>query len=1055
MASDFSDLWSSSAPKNKPPTLGSAASTSSTQSTRPNGQNSAMGYGKPDVFALLASSSPAATNRNAASSASLSSQGGSINTSRMGTPSLPSQGSRTSTPSLRTPGSTAPGGGGDAFSDLFSASTTSKNTNMTLADRLAQEQKGRTSGMGTMGRTGLNSSLSNSSASQASSSDAWAGLDSLAGGSSGLGVGIQPKPAASSTPTLRTGHTTAKSTIVDDDDWGLGDFGSSSTAKPTKSTATPVVAPTKPATSSASLSSKPKSLWDLDDFAAPSPVSASTSSHIKPTQTAQPVSRTGSSQSYNKPKPQADDFGIFNSPDDDFDFGNREDGYRQPGKGKAGRGGGLLDFDEDDDDGGGDIFLSDARAPERGGDADDILGMLAKPVEEVKTTARAPPPPAARRSPPTHSSTPRAQSGRAPSPPPHLIGQLVEMGFPIVDARTALLITMKSDGSGFDVEAAAENLLGGQSSDDRGASTVRREERPPQRVVEEAPRGPPKGRREREREREERERRKQREQDGDDVVTDIQLQADKLLAQASEIGLNVFSKASAFWKEGKEKVVKAYEERSASAEGSQRPQRGPGRVDGRPKWMVKDDDEHDREEVFDSSFKDDISPPNSAKAMFGERGPPRRADKARRPSPPRQQHAQRHTPEPEIDLFGAAEPAPSSSRAPPPNRRPQAPSRTSSLTTPEAPPPPPLRSLVSAPTSSISSALRHRTSGTEAFKLGQFGTAVEAYTLAIQSLPAGHLLLIPLYNNRALARLKTGEHKAAGEDAGRVISLVIGEAVAEESFDPTAGDAAASSAKAGSWTPASEHPSILQAAQAKANGGGWEHPQGLGVDLVDGFLKAVKRRAEAWEGREKWKEAGRDWEVLAGAMWVGEAVKKEAVRGAGRCRNMASGGGSAGPSSNGGLGGSGGSASARPAVKPKPKPKPVPVQTSNEPSAALLAHQETTRQAEEEDTQKHVLKDAVDAKIAAWRTGKETNIRALLASLDLVLWEELLRGVKIGGLSELVMPAQVKKGYVKAIARVHPDKLNTSNSTLEQRMLANSVFGTLNEAWIAFQATQK
>ena len=30
-------------------------------------------------------------------------------------------------------------------------------------------------------------------------------------------------------------------------------------------------------------------------------------------------------------------------------------------------------------------------------------------------------------------------------------------------------------------------------------------------------------------------------------------------------------------------------------------------------------------------------------------------------------------------------------------------------------------------------------------------------------------------------------------------------------------------------------------------------------------------------------------------------------------------------------------------------------------------------------------------------------------------------------------------------------QLNTSNSTVEQRMLANSVFATLSEAWIAFQ----
>ena len=55
---------------------------------------------------------------------------------------------------------------------------------------------------------------------------------------------------------------------------------------------------------------------------------------------------------------------------------------------------------------------------------------------------------------------------------------------------------------------------------------------------------------------------------------------------------------------------------------------------------------------------------------------------------------------------------------------------------------------------------------------------------------------------------------------------------------------------------------------------------------------------------------------------------------------------------------------------------------------------------------------------------KETNIRALLASLDMVLWEEILSGgVKVNGLGELVTNIQVKKGYMRAIARVHPDKV--------------------------------
>jgi hypothetical protein len=197
--------------------------------------------------------------------------------------------------------------------------------------------------------------------------------------------------------------------------------------------------------------------------------------------------------------------------------------------------------------------------------------------------------------------------------------------------------------------------------------------------------------------------------------------------------------------------------------------------------------------------------------------------------------------------------------------------------------------------------------------------------------------------------------------------------------------------------------------------------------LIDGYVKALRRRAEAWEGREKWVEAGKDWEVLAGGgggiggNWIGEGIKKEAVRGAGRCRRMVNAGGQerVGSSSS-----SSSSAPKQSVPKPKLKLSPRPSPSSSQPSKALLAHQATTLRAEADDTLKHQLKDSVDARISAWKKGKETNIRALLASLDMVLWDEILSGgVKVNGLGELVTNVQVKKGYMRAIAKVHPDKV--------------------------------
>ena len=107
---------------------------------------------------------------------------------------------------------------------------------------------------------------------------------------------------------------------------------------------------------------------------------------------------------------------------------------------------------------------------------------------------------------------------------------------------------------------------------------------------------------------------------------------------------------------------------------------------------------------------------------------------------------------------------------------------------------------------------------------------------------------------------------------------------------------------------------------------------------------------------------------------------------------------------------------------------------------------EANEAAEAEDQAKHELKDVVDARLAAWRAGKENNLRALIASLDTVLWPEL--GWKKVGLHELVTDAQVKVRYVRAIAKTHPDKL-PARTTVEQRMIAGAVFGVLSDAWAA------
>jgi len=65
-----------------------------------------------------------------------------------------------------------------------------------------------------------------------------------------------------------------------------------------------------------------------------------------------------------------------------------------------------------------------------------------------------------------------------------------------------------------------------------------------------------------------------------------------------------------------------------------------------------------------------------------------------------------------------------------------------------------------------------------------------------------------------------------------------------------------------------------------------------------------------------------------------------------------------------------------------------------------------------------------------------TPFRALIASLDSVLWEEL--GWKKVGMHELITDSQLKVRYVRAISKVHPDKVS-SRFTFERQHLTDFV----------------
>ncbi|TXT05062.1 hypothetical protein VHUM_03882 [Vanrija humicola] len=618
-----------------------------------------------------------------------------------------------------------------------------------------------------------------------------------------------------------------------------------------------------------------------------------------------------------------------------------------------------------------------------------------------------PEPPAARASAP----------GRSSSPPPHIIGQIVEMGFSPAEARAALAATA----TGEDVQAAIESLLPGSGRASRGDERTRRQHaedfeadderiaremqlREEQRRARHAARraGPS------------REAARQQHDQGDEGGD----QVDRIMAQATEVGSSMLSAATSFWNRSKEQALKVYEEQRRALDAQQAAKRGTKPpTDGRPRWMVEAEERDGQERgerahpasrhqemnngggFRDDSDDDEVLPPRPQQQRQAQRSPApapvvskadlsvkERADLLFADEPKRYVSKNRHP-----KGRGGPSPAPASAVATPP--RPATPLRS--------------REIVPASASQTTAAATHKAKGNDHFKLGRFAEAESAYSTAISSLPSGHLLLIPLYNNRAAARLKLGEASSSAADSTTVIELV-----------------------GVSYHPSKETP--LPAALAE-------------VKLGDALVKATTKRAQAWEMAEKWRQALEDWErvlgfdaALTGAN--GAANRTQASEGIKRSKAMLSGGTSSGATP----------APSRPKAASKPAtPRPSrPVDVTK--SSAVSELRKAAEEAAKEDDQRDALKDQVDAKLEAWRKGKETNLRALIASLDTVLWDDILKGGLKVGMHELVTEKQVKIKYMKVVARLHPDKLAATSATVEQRMLANGAFGTLSEAWAAF-----
>ncbi|KAH7054258.1 hypothetical protein B0J12DRAFT_448914 [Macrophomina phaseolina] len=691
---------------------------------------------------------------------------------------------------------------------------------------------------------------------------------------------------------------------------------------------------------------------------------------------------------------------------------------------------------------------------------DDILGDLGKPVSEIAPRQKE-----TERHPVEEIHSEAEQANRNGGSRDASVAELVDMGFPADKSAEALAHVNN------DIQAAVGWLLNQAHDEAKQKSRHRQEAR-----GRASPLGP-----ESERHRSSSGRNNRNEHAGEGVPAWMRDQGSRSSSQrrsegrtptdekdvaqiAQEFGTNLFKSANSFWKQSQKKVQKAVAEFQQDGDPSQPKWMreaqshstgdGPARRNqsgaeqqatdealmlesgmGRPQKPGRTN-HASRPDLHPSESRSRGQSPSNAQSPHRSTPPPRLAQETRQHSrgpmgklrredveeqsaqayvsPARRKKAIPKPSEsaPEPDLFSSSEGTQASARSPaalhpnnpfaPKTSPAPKPSSTPKITSsplptrPKAPP----RHIPQTPATALSASAGHRQRGTEAFKRGDYAAAHTAYTSALQPLPSGHPITIIILCNRALTNIKVGDPKAAVADADSALSVI----------GPSRG----------------EGESIAM--------GGAEGEK----DMKDFFGKALMRKAEALEHMEKWAEAAKVWKdaVEAG---VGGSVS---IQGRNRCEKAAGGGSQQAPRP----------AAARPAAAVKKpaaaRPAPRPNVSAAASAEAVKKLREANAAAEKADDEKFALTDKVDAMLVAWKGTKADNLRALLGSLDTVLWPEA--GWKKVGMQDLVMPNKVKIVYMKAIAKVHPDKIS-QDATTEQKMISAAVFATLNEAWDKFK----
>jgi hypothetical protein len=677
---------------------------------------------------------------------------------------------------------------------------------------------------------------------------------------------------------------------------------------------------------------------------------------------------------------------------------------------------------------------SSTPAPAPSAGDDDILGLLAKPVSEFE---RKPEPIPVVREPEAEPEDHCELATGRQSPHDKAVAELVDMGFPMDKSAIALATTE----SGLDVQGAVSWLLNQAHADAKQRTQDRSQERP-RRSPDEL---------------DERPRRANSRPSARDSSAggskpawmraeegrshsgqrraDAQTQEKDVTQYATELGSTFLKSANSLWKTGQKKIQKTVAELQQegdpnvpkwmrSAQGSEEPPRaqsGKARAKG-PSQNVTDEammlegggrpskptrqsqTRHDpdplplRPRQNHDEFRD--GPRQATPNRMSSQSPSIRQQTPtldKRPASKltrqevEEQSAQAYvsparrkktTPQPDLFASDRPTPPPSTSRQPTPaqsnNPFLQATSTPKSRSPAVTPPPPrpkaPPRQIPPASSSALNSSASYRQKGSEAYKRGDYTAAHAAYSSALGPLPQTHPVTIVVLCNRAVTNIKVGDPKAAILDADAALAII----------------------------------GVSKGEGEKIIVGGTESDK----DMKEFYGKALMRKAEALEHMEKWTDAGKVWREAVEA-GVGVSIS---IQGRNRCEKAA----------GGGTQSSAPAAAIRAPVRKAPTPKPSALSDLGGAPApdsdAVKKLKAANAAAEKADDEKFALSDQVDAKLVAWKGTKADNLRALLGSLDKVLWPDA--GWKKVNMGELVMANKVKIAYMKAIAKVHPDKVS-------------------------------